>query len=76
MIDPQIIWTGKMFDRSKQCGIAGMVEGQKFRMAMRFCDMDELTPQRLVEAAGKIEFAIRSQLQAAENKAEVSKYTG
>lgn len=69
MTDPQIIWTGQMFDRSKQCGIAGMVEGQKYRMAMRFCDMDELTPQKLIDAAQKIEFAIRLQLQAAENRA-------
>lgn len=69
-----IQWRGALFDGGTKCGIAGeMGEG---RAACRLGYVDELTVDHILEAAAKIELAIRSQLEAAEKKAKASDLPG
>jgi hypothetical protein len=64
----QIQWHGALFDCGTKCGIVGeMGEG---RAACRLGYVDELTADHVLDAAAKIEFAIRLQLEAAEKKAK------
>jgi hypothetical protein len=67
----QIVWTGRIFEPGQPYqsvapyGLAGEFEG--VRMAMRFRSMSLKT---IMEAADKIQFAIRLQLEAEEKKAK------
>lgn len=70
----QIQWSGKVFDGGISCGIMG--EWGQHRTACKLGAVSNVTPEKIIEGAQKIEFAIRLQLEAAEKKAEASKLPG
>ena len=66
----QIHWTGALHDCGHQCGIGGKIPGSNVQMAIQLGRTAELTPNKVIDAAWKIEFAICSQLEAAGKSTE------
>ena len=72
---PQIHWRGSLHDCGQACGIGGSIDGAVY-IATPVCRITDLTPELVIAAAQKIEFAIRLQLQAAGKRAAVSDLPG
>ena len=76
-MSPQIEWTGRIFQPGEPYqdispyGLAGTYGNA--RMAVRF---GAISPEQIIAAAQKIEFAIRLQLEAAEKKAKADDLPG
>ena len=69
--EARILNPGQPYHSVAPYGLAGQHGG--VRMAVLF---DTISPEHIIAAAQKIEFAIRLQLEAAEKKAKASKSPG
>ena len=57
----QIEWRGDIFDAGDKCGIGGRLAGTDTQIAVALGKLSDVTPDKVVEAARKIEAAIISQ---------------
>lgn len=67
----QIHWRGELFDGGHACGLGGSLDGVT-SIATPVCRVSDLTPELVIAAAHRIEFAIRLQLEAGEKKAKAA----
>jgi hypothetical protein len=59
--EQQIEWLGNIFDAGTKCGIGGKLTGTSAMMAVAIGPLETVTPKQVIEAAHKIETAIRLQ---------------
>ena len=60
--EQQIEWLGNIFDAGTKCGIGGKLPGTSAMIGVAVGPLETVTPQQVIEAAHKIETAIRLQV--------------